>query len=117
MYKIIQGIKNLIYWFPVIWKDRNWCYWSTFEILEYKLKTLLEWYSSDEPNQVEEEKKRVVSSLEECLDKLYYCQSFEDCTHPIFETKHDTKRALWLEEEARRDFFLSISKNITSWWD
>jgi hypothetical protein len=32
-----QGIKNLIYWFPIIWKDRNWDDHYIFEILQHKL--------------------------------------------------------------------------------
>lgn len=34
---IKQGIKNLIRWFPVIWKDRNYDHQFIFEILEFKL--------------------------------------------------------------------------------
>ena len=33
-----QGVKNIIYWFPVIWKDRNWDSHYIFEILQHKLK-------------------------------------------------------------------------------
>ena len=33
-----QGIKNLIYWLPVIWKDRNWDDHYIFEVLKHKLK-------------------------------------------------------------------------------
>lgn len=33
-----QGIKNIIYWLPVIWKDRNWDDHYIFEILKHKLK-------------------------------------------------------------------------------
>jgi hypothetical protein len=33
-----QGIKNLWYWFPVIWKDRNWDDHYIFEVLKHKLK-------------------------------------------------------------------------------
>jgi hypothetical protein len=32
------GIKNLIYWFPIIWKDRNWDSHYIFEIMMHKLK-------------------------------------------------------------------------------
>ena len=33
-----RGIKNLIYWFPVIWKDRNWDHRFIFNIVTHKLK-------------------------------------------------------------------------------
>ena len=32
------GIKNLITWFPIIWKDRSWDYHYIYDILEEKLK-------------------------------------------------------------------------------
>jgi hypothetical protein len=33
-----QRIYNLIRWFPIIWKDRDWDDWYVFTILETKLK-------------------------------------------------------------------------------
>lgn len=38
MKSIIQGLKNLWYWFPIIWKDRNWDHYYIYEILKHKLK-------------------------------------------------------------------------------
>jgi hypothetical protein len=32
-----QGVKNILYWFPVIWKDRDWDSYYIFEILQHKL--------------------------------------------------------------------------------
>ena len=36
-YNIKYGIKNLIIWFPYIWKDRNWDHTYIYIILKYKL--------------------------------------------------------------------------------
>ena len=33
-----QGLKNLWYWLPVIWKDRNWDQHFIYEVLKHKLK-------------------------------------------------------------------------------
>ena len=33
-----QGVKNIWYWFPIIWKDRHWDSHYIFEILKHKLK-------------------------------------------------------------------------------
>ena len=33
-----QGIKNLWYWFPIIWKDRHWDQDYIYEVLKHKLK-------------------------------------------------------------------------------
>ena len=35
---LIRGIKNLWYWFPVIWKDRDWDSNYIYYILEHKIK-------------------------------------------------------------------------------
>ena len=32
-----QGVKNIWYWFPIIWKDRDWDGHYIFEILQHKL--------------------------------------------------------------------------------
>jgi len=37
---IKYGIKNLIKWFPVIWKDRDWDQWFLYKILYFKLKEM-----------------------------------------------------------------------------
>jgi hypothetical protein len=34
-----RGVKNLIKWFPIIWRDRNWDHRYIFDILEHKLKS------------------------------------------------------------------------------
>jgi hypothetical protein len=36
--EIKWGIQNIIYWFPVIWKDRHWDDHFIFEVLKHKLK-------------------------------------------------------------------------------
>jgi hypothetical protein len=33
-----QGVKNIIYWLPIIWKDRHWDHGYIFTILQHKLK-------------------------------------------------------------------------------
>jgi hypothetical protein len=33
-----QGVKNLWYWFPIIWKDRNWDGHYIYEVMKHKLK-------------------------------------------------------------------------------
>ena len=35
----IQGVKNLWYWFPIIWKDRNWDSSYIFDMLKHKLSS------------------------------------------------------------------------------
>ena len=41
--EFIRGIKNLWYWLPIIWKDRNWDHQYIFDILSHKLKAQSEY--------------------------------------------------------------------------
>ena len=34
----IQGVKNIWYWFPIIWKDRDWDGHYIYEVMKHKLK-------------------------------------------------------------------------------
>lgn len=36
-YKIKYGIENLILWFPVVWKDRNWDHYFIYVMVRHKL--------------------------------------------------------------------------------
>lgn len=48
-YQIIQGIKNIIIWFPVIWKDRDFDHSYIYEIMYFKLKNMQAFFESDYP--------------------------------------------------------------------
>jgi len=43
-----RGVKNLIYWFPIIWKDRNWDSHYIFEILKHKLTAQADYISEQD---------------------------------------------------------------------
>ena len=38
MREFIQGVKNLIKWFPVIWRNRDWDHTFIYDILTFKLE-------------------------------------------------------------------------------
>jgi len=38
MREFIQGIKNLIKWFPVIWRNRDWDHTFIYDVLMFKLE-------------------------------------------------------------------------------
>lgn len=48
-YRITQGIKNLIIWFPVIWKDRDFDHNYMYEIIYLKLSNMQKFFESDYP--------------------------------------------------------------------
>jgi len=62
-----NGIKNLIKWFPVIWKDRQWDYYYIFAILNHKLK-LTENFTRNHGNHIDRE--RDADQIKECITIL-----------------------------------------------
>lgn len=40
-YDVPQGIKSLVYWFPVIWQDRTWDHAYVYRILRHKLTQMI----------------------------------------------------------------------------
>ena len=41
--KSFMVVKNLVRWFPVIWKDKDWDYYFIYKILQFKLKNQAEY--------------------------------------------------------------------------
>ncbi len=46
-YSIKNGIWNIIRWFPVIWKDRDWDYYYIFALLYHKFSNMEKFFRSD----------------------------------------------------------------------
>jgi hypothetical protein len=38
MRQFIQGVRNLIKWFPIVWADRDWDYSFTYRSLQFKME-------------------------------------------------------------------------------
>lgn len=65
---IKKGIKNLIYWFPVIWYDRNFDHYYLCKILEHKLEDMQKFYNG--PNAWSVDAPELAKSMKECVDIL-----------------------------------------------
>lgn len=57
---IKSGIQNIIYWLPIIWKDRHWDDHFIFEVLKHKLKAQSKYIGdSDRHNRAQLDTKRI----------------------------------------------------------
>lgn len=72
---IMEGIKNIIYWFPIIWKDRNWCQSFIYEVLKHKLKAQANYIETkDRHTRAKQDARRMrlcVSLIQICQDDTY----------------------------------------------
>jgi len=66
-YNIKYGIENLIRWFPVIWKDRDWDHYYLYVILQHKLKHMKH-LQKNYGNSMSAE--QIVDEIKICIDLL-----------------------------------------------
>ena len=45
LYRYLKsGISNLVYWFPIIWQDKNWDHYYLLVILRHKMNSMVKFY-------------------------------------------------------------------------
>ena len=105
-----QGIKNLWYWFPIIWKDRNWDSSFIFTILSHKLKAQSA-YIGDRGIHVSAERDAEIMMtcvrLIEKVDDEYYNMEYMDYhkTKHWFEPCEDKPGySFWKSKELEENF-------------
>jgi hypothetical protein len=108
---IREGFKNIWYWSPIVWKDRNWDHQFIFEILSHKLKSHAEYIDKKGIHLNSWQNVRdmnICISLIEKINEGYYSHEFSDY--------HEIKT--WFEPcEDREGFSEWKSKTITENFD
>jgi hypothetical protein len=110
----ISGIKNLIRWFPVIWKDRDWDQYFIYQIIKVKLEKQAKYiggrdYHSEAKRDAE--KMRLVCRLIERQQEESYSMEYMDYQDIDFKLvpTDETERWYTVEEtvngEEYDDFF------------
>lgn len=76
-----HGIKNIIYWFPIIWKDRNWDHDYIFRILQHKLKAQSKYIGSNDRHtraQYDAQRMNLCVNLMQKLQDSFYDLEYMD---------------------------------------
>lgn len=87
----IIGIKNLINWFPVIWKDKDWDSYYIFRILEHKLKLQAKGISKRDIHTAAQRDAEIIRTCVRLMEKIredYYASEYFDY--------HETN--IWFED-------------------
>jgi hypothetical protein len=116
MRSFIQGIKNLIRWFPTIWKDRDYDHYYIMEILKKKL--LFQARSMRERSQLEKSEE-YAEQMETCAVLLHIVQNetyIEELIKRPVSTDENLHEAIVLQEKARRKLFKLMEENMEHWW-
>lgn len=100
-----EGIENIIYWFPIIWKDRNWDSYYIFEILQHKLKAQANYIGSrDRHTRAQLDAKRMrlcVKLIKKVQDEDYTMEYMDYHKDRAWFTDCDDNsgNSLWNSEE------------------
>ncbi len=73
-YQVKHGIENLIIWFPIIWKDRDFDYAYLLDIAIFKTKKMLSFFESKKcmTDWNEEYSKKDLDALKKLIPLLEY---------------------------------------------
>jgi len=105
IHSIRNGIRNVFYFFPVIWKYRWWDFEFFLDIIEHTLKDYTNHYGKDSHFLGDEFVRKRACVLLKMLEKYRECHDWD------FKKSNDEKKQL------RRKFFIQLSNNIERFWD
>ena len=143
--KIKVGISNILWWFKVIWNDRQYDFEFIYVIELRKIQRMIKWWSSGEPIT---EKELILRDLRICeyllkviigeIDYTTIIESITSSTEYSYRFNHyintrNSKRFLKITEEldknhwvylndlyiekCRNLYYLIRKYRIETWWD
>lgn len=100
---IAQGIKNLIKWFPIIWKDRDWDHQFIFDILQFKLQNQAKYIGDHNRHTRAKEDAELMMKCVDLIEKVkteFYQAEYMDYHESTFEFVEipEDERGDWYEE-------------------
>jgi hypothetical protein len=106
---IKQGVKNLIYWFPIIWKDRNWDSHYIFEIMKHKLSAQADYIGGRDLHtraQLDAKRMRLCVKLMSLVQDEFYSSEYSDYhkTKHWFEPIPETTLSSWESRTLEENF-------------
>jgi len=116
-YSIIQGMKNIIKWFPLIWKDREFDHGYLYNIMYFKLDNMQKFFESGNTyacgaEEHAEEIKICKELLKRIMDETVWDENWDgdNFTIPIKEIEV-------LDRQEKELFWSNMCKWIDAWWD
>jgi hypothetical protein len=114
--RIIRRIKNLIRWFPIIWRDESWDYYHIFELLKHKLIFTAEHtrkYGYHVSSNYDAGRMMLCVRLIERIQNESYTMELIDDDNL---TKEKLDAAFNKQAKARKLLFKILEQNIEQWW-
>ena len=120
--EFIQGIKNIIYWFPIIWKDRDYDHAYIEYMMEHKFKAMYKRFNDPNATYVNWETDhaaKALKALKICLiilerrrEEFYITNLYN-----IHFDADQVKDVIDIEDRDWRILNRLIEKYMLYWWD
>lgn len=103
------GIKNIIYWFPVIWKDRNYDSHYIFEVLKHKLATQSDYIAKRDMHVMAQRDSRrmvICTKLIQLIQDDFYASEYSGYhkTKNWFEPIEGSDASTWKSKTLEENF-------------
>lgn len=120
LYIIEYGVKNIIYWFPIVWQDRWWDHIFLYSILNHKLKQMEKGFREDGCHVYHEQDAKKIKICVLLLDRLqndaYIDYKNERGWEPeLFKFELDKEEHMMNQDLDL--LFKILRKHIRTWWD
>ena len=112
--KFKQGIENLIYYFKVIWNDRQWDYTFFYHLELKKVQKMIKWWSSGDNVTSEKNVLRDLRICEHLLKVLSGEVDYMEIVEP-YPIKYKFTRYINLKNVSR--FIPSDQSDLVKEWD
>ena len=99
------GIKNIVYWLPIIWKDRNWDHRYIYTILQHKLKAQSKYIGDRDHHVTAKRDAEIMMTCVRLIDKVgeeFYSSEYSD----YHKSKH------WFEDVPGKEGLSSWNSRI-----
>ncbi len=114
-YKILYGIENLIAYFKLIWKDRDWDHYYLFKLIEFKLNRMAK-LQADYGISVDH--YRYAAELTEAANCLYRVRKDDYELYEMEDGKANSySRQIELQQQDLDRFCELMRTKSLGWWD
>ena len=99
------GVKNIVYWLPIIWKDRNWDHRYIYTILQHKLKSQSKYIGDRDHHVTAKRDAEIMMTCVRLIDKVgeeFYSSEYSD----YHKSKH------WFEDVPGKEGLSSWNSRI-----
>ena len=117
MRNIIAGIKNIIKWFPIIWKDRNWDHFYLYDILKHKLIFMAEHMYNKGYHEFSKQDGDRMMLCVRLIDKVQNEDYMNELINNDNITLEGIQKAENKHNKAKKLLFKILEQNIERWWD